>query len=264
MAQEFQVPSTIPPAQNNPQDNQPQAQMDSLSPQETLGEGFLRDIPEQDRNIVQKYIRDWDGNVTRKFQSIHEQYQPYKELGEYEELRQAMALNQYLQNNPVDFYNHLQETLDEMREQGLLVTEEPEEQFIPGVRSVEDGEPDRLSAIEQQMQQFLEWQQEQASAAEEAEQIQELDNLMEQMHTVYGDFDDDWVLLQLSRGATPEQAIEGWTSLLQSKVSSFQRKPIPNVMGGNGAIPGSQADIGKMSRDERIAFITQSIQAAQS
>jgi len=237
--------------------------MDSPSPQETLGEGFLRDIPEQDRNIVQKYIKDWDGNVTRKFQSIHEQYQPYKELGNYEELQQAMALNQYLQNNPVDFYNHLQETLEEMREQGLLVTDyEEEPEFIPQTRSVAEEEPDRLSAVEQQMQQFKEWQEQQAYAAEEAEQMQELDNLMDQMHTVHGDFDDDWVLLQLSRGATPEQAIEGWNSLLQSKVSSFQRKPIPNVMGGNGAISGSQADFGKMSRDERIAFVTQSIQAA--
>jgi hypothetical protein len=231
--------------------------------QETLGEGFLRAIPEQDRNIVQKYIKDWDGNVTRKFQSIHEQYQPYKELGDYEELRQAMALNQYLQNNPVDFYNHLQETLDEMREQGLIVTEEQEEQFIPQTESVQ--QPDRVAELEEQMQAFLEWQQEQVNSAEEAEQMQELDNLMDQMHTVHGDFDDDWVLLQLSRGATPEQAIEGWNSLLQSKVGSFQtRKPIPNVMGGNGAVSGSQADFGKMSRDERIAFITQSIQAANS
>ena len=78
-----------------------------------FAQGILNKIPEQDRNIVAKYIKDWDGNVTKKFQEIHENYKPYKEFGSVEDLKTAMEIISQMNNDPIGFINLMQEALKE-------------------------------------------------------------------------------------------------------------------------------------------------------
>ena len=94
--------------------------------------GFLNNIPEQDRAIVGRYARDWDGAVTKQFQKIHEQYKPYKELGELEELRMAREFVNRFETMPLEVYQIFKNGLAEQ------YGEDFEEKLMNG--NQEDGE----------------------------------------------------------------------------------------------------------------------------
>jgi len=154
----------------------------------------------------------------------------------------------------------LQEVIEELREQGLIEMPEEVEEFVPDETP---GGDDRLDRMEQQMQEFLNWQQQQADDAEEAAQIQELDKVIAQLHNEHGDFDDDWVLVQIAREVDPEQAVKNWNALIESKVSSHRTpKPsIPKVLRGSGTTPGGPAAEHKpRTAQDRVAYMTQMLQ----
>lgn len=247
-----------------------QTQTDYL-PEPSLGEGFLKEIPEQDRAIVEKYIKDWDAGVTKKFQSIHEEYKPYKTLGSAQELQAAMQLNQYLQEDPVAFFQQLQETLAELEEQGIIMSDFDPGQIPPelpqGLQPTQGQNPaesDRIAQLERQLSELNNNFQQSAQERADAAQMAELDKLMTNLHNTHGAFDDDWVLLQMSRNMSPENAVQSWNKMIEDKVSSSPRKPIPNVMGGGGSIAGNQVDPSKLSASDRVKYIAQMIQSANS
>jgi hypothetical protein len=237
---------------------------------ESLAEGFLKNIPESDRQIVERYVREWDGNVTRQFQRIHAQYEPYKALGELETVQRAVYMNQLLQEDPLEFRARFEAVLEELAEQGLiempqLEDDGDEEEFVP---QGQNPEVERLARLEQQMIEFAEMQEQNQQAAVEAEQMRELDKVLESLHTRDGkkvDFDEDWVLLQISRGVDPEEAVDAWNSMIESKVGSLRApKTIPKVMRGSGTTPGGQAGEPKKftTAAERTAYMVQMLQEA--
>lgn len=238
-------------------------------PEPSLGEGFLKDIPEQDRNIVGKYVKEWDSGVTKKFEEIHSLYRPFKGM-DADLVSKAMYLNDYLQNDPIGFMTQLQDTLTQMKEEGLIEMgddelEEPEEleefdenEFSPAALKVIQQLQSQLNDVDTRTQNFLQSQ-------EEKEQLAELDKLMVNLHTEHGEFDDDWVLLQMSRNVAPDEAIKKWNEVIQKGVSSPARRQIPKVMSGNGTIPsGGQVDPSKFNKQDRLAYMTQLLNVAAS
>src|SRR5687768_1195528 len=69
--------------------------------EESLGNQFLNKIPEQDRNIVAKYVKDWDAQVTRKFQDYSSKLKPWEQLGvPYEEAQKYINFGKNFRTNP--------------------------------------------------------------------------------------------------------------------------------------------------------------------
>ena len=255
----------IPPFQptDSPTDNQSQQEQVDYADYSDFTRGVLSAIPETDRPIVAKYVKDWDGNVTRKFQEIHSQYRPYLELGDIEDIQYAQYYTSMMQNDPVKF---IQELTTAMREAGmdtdnLFDQQEPQEPYVPGqppqddrmareLQSRLDQYESMLGTVYQQQQSF---QQQQV----EAQQMQQLDRLMHDMHTRHGDFDDDWFLLQLEKGATPDQAINAY----KERFGSPERKPAPRILSGNGAVRQDQVDPSRLSDADRKAYALAILQA---
>lgn len=225
---------------------------------DSLADGFLKDIPEADRAIVEKYVRDWDGNVTKKFQSIHEQYRPYKEIGaDPDILRASYGLVMALQDNPKEILQQLQESLAE------FMNDETDDQPVGGQLSglpEYEGLPpsvvEKMQALEKQTQELAQFKAQLEQQQREAQEMAQLDKVLKEMHTKHGDFDDDYVLVQLANGLPPDKAIEKYNQLVE-KVSSRQKKPAPTLL-GNGSLPSGQVDASKksgMSRKDLVASI---------
>src|SRR5262252_10607956 len=74
-----------------------------------LANDFLARVPEADREVVGRYVKDWDAGVTRRFDDIYARFEPYTQLGSYQDLAQWKSVYEYLRDNPQAVYKTLHE-----------------------------------------------------------------------------------------------------------------------------------------------------------
>lgn len=236
-----------------------------------LANPYLASIPEVDRNVVAKYIKGWQGNVTRRFQDIHQQYAPYKSLGDPDTLSKAAALYNLMDDSPQEIFRILAENADEIPEIQQMLREytQPQQPQQGGEFQnpwAEEGIPDSFATMFIQQQEVLQALAEKVmgydSSRQEDQEAAELDAVLDDLHSSFGDFDEDAVLLRMYQGMDPESAVRDWDQSIQQAINSRQSaKPPPMVLGGNGSVPHGGVDPTQMSDTERRAYIAQQLQA---
>jgi hypothetical protein len=243
-------PLEVPPAlQPTPE---PTPQPDDLS------SGFLKNIPEADRPIVEKYVKDWDSGVTKRFQSIHEDYRPYKELGDLQDLEAGIQILQALRLDPKAFYTQLSDLIKEL--EGDEEVPDPIELVQPPVGNVDTGEIAQLKAALEDL--TGKWTALEQTQTEKA-QIAELDKYMAGLHTEHGDFNDEYVLLQMANDIDAVEAIKMWNNLIEANVNSRKTKTAPIVLPGSGTVPSGQVDPSKLDKKDRLAYVTAVLEQAK-
>lgn len=248
------LPTTIPGLNGG-------SELDGFS---DFAKGILNQIPEEDRTVVSKYIKDWDSNVTKQFQNVHEQYKPYKELGEPDAIREALGWIELLNSDPVSFINNVQEA---MKEAGIEMSAQQindELSNLPEFEGLPKQFVDDFQATKQELAQLRDTIQGFTQTTQEKEEQIALDNLLSTLHNEHGDFDDDWVTLQIARGLDPAEAVNKFNTEFISKYSSPQaRKPAPNLFtGAAGSVPNGQVDIRQMSKADKMLMAVEALKAA--
>lgn len=248
-------------------ENDPQGQGTGTGTDDSLGNDFLKNIPEVDRPVVEKYIKDWDSQVGKRFEKIHDDYKPYKSLGEVDELRAALEIRNMLDSDPTGSFKAM---ADALKQQGinlneLLGIETPTAPSTPPVKEEKKGElqglpPELTTKLEQQEKllkaladQYLA-QQTQTQIADEERQ---LDEYMSGLKANHGEFDEDWVLLQMYKGVDGEKAVKDY----QAKFGKPSVSAPPPLVGG-GNIPSQTQSIAQMSDKERKELVANMLQAA--
>ena len=179
-------------------------------------------------------------------------------MGDIEDIQYARYYASMMQNDPAQL---IRELTSAMREAGMpvdnLFDAEPDPNdgqqlgvLDPKVQARIDGLEKALGNVYSQQQSFQQRQ-------EEERQLAQLDRLMEDMHSQHGDFDDDWFLLQLEKGKSPEEAINAY----KDRFGSPERKPAPRILSGNGAVRQDQVDPSKLSDKDRKAYALAILQA---
>lgn len=229
---------------------------------DSLASPFLNNIPELDRQVVSKYIKDWDAGVTRKFQEIHSQYQPYKELGaDIESLQAAYNIYQQLNDDPRAFYVALADALgEELAEQGQQET--PPQNFNPAFQ----GLPPEFQAEYQQTRKAVEALAQHVLNQENASKVQaedaELDGYIKSLHEKHGDFDEEYVLTKMyNSNMDGEQAIAAWKQTIQNYINQAggvqqQNGPAFKPLHGGGSVPQEEIKkITDLSRKETKSLV---------
>lgn len=197
---------------------------------------FLTNIPEEHRSIVGQYVGEWDKGVTKKFQDYSGRLRGYEELGDISTLSSARQIYENLNSDPRGFLNQLQEYINEVLPEEFNMDDlEYEEDDADELQQRYEELQNQHKTLEERFQSF-------ESSQKEAEQMKMLDSVLEDMHNSHGDFNEQWVLLQIANGATPAQAIDSWNGLQQSIVDSRTSNPPPPLMGGPGGTPIDQVD----------------------
>lgn len=215
---------------------------------------YLNRIPEEVRSQVEPIFKEWDSNVTRRFQDASEfrqQWEPYQPLGvtdlSPDEVAWALQFRQAAVNNP----DAIRQWYDEYAQtHGLAAANAAVEQ----AQTQQSGEFDyvdpnlaalkeQLSPMQQQLEQINAWrmQQEQAARVQEAERF--ISHQMDELKTKHPDeFNQAAVerLLPQYIETDPQHAVQrafaDWQSIraqierdtLQSKVNA----PPPAESGG--------------------------------
>ena len=221
--------------------------------------GILNQIPEEDRNVVAKYYKDWDSNVTKRFQGIHEEYRPYKELGSVDELQEAVRWIGALNEDPVAFIKMVQEA---MKESGIVYENDDDRSNLPEYEGLPQAVVDQIRSLQETVGGLSEKLSHFEGTNQEKEEQAAFDRMLADLHTRHGDFDEDWVVLQIARGLDPDEAAKAFPEYIGKYSSSGPtHKPAPNLFSGaSGSVP-NQVDMSKMSKDEKRAAAVAALQA---
>lgn len=224
----------------------------------SLGHNFLQEVPEEHRALLEPYVKKWDAGVTRRFQDLHSQINPYKELGaEPDDLKQALQVYQILDEDPERVYKALKEQFEEQ-------VEELEE---GGEANFQELPPQVMQELQQQRQvlealaAYITNQQESEKTAQEDK---ELDDYLELLKTEYGDFDEDYVVAKMYRGQSGEQAVQAWKDAIQRQMNGGEApKPnLPPVLSGGGVVAAEQQNVAKIPRKDLKNMIAQMMSQA--
>lgn len=233
-----------------------------LQSAESPGNPFINEVAPDHRSIVKPYLDKWEKNATQKFQDYSSKLKPWNELGmPVDEVKRYIQAGNRLKNEPEevfrimwnsfqdqygeDFETHLFRILGVMEEEGM--SEE-------GYFEQEGGEPDQeevwRSNLEKELTEMREWRSSLEQQAEEAEQEAQLDELLTNMHNQLGEFEDDIMLVMLSRYNDVPKAVKAYNEAM-SKHSQRTSRQVPKTMGGQGGVPNGQVDTAKLRGEER-------------
>lgn len=246
--------------------------------QESSGLYDLSSIPEQLRPAVEPAFKQWEANVTKKFQD-HAEYrkgwEPYEQLGvnnvDPEQLEQLLAFNE-LAADPEQFdewlYNAAQERglLDAMQNE-----ESSESDPYGGLFGDEPSEGLNEEKIQQMIAEQLGPLQEQAQAQQQQAALQEATDLIQSeldaLHKEHGDFPDE-IVCQLAMGYDGPEGIKQAFKDYQTIVAQAERGVVesklaePSVPERGGAADTSAPEI-KSWDDAREAALTRLRQSQQ-
>ncbi len=270
----------------NPQD---QATLSDFS------SGFLNRVDPAHRTIVEPYLRQIDGGITRRFQELHGQLQPYEALGaDPETLSSAYQLYQMIDQDPQQVLALLTELVGgqqqgasgqapmqmqpgQQQSQGLQGMQSPfgqpgqfpQQGQLPQQQQSPGLPPEIMAQLEQlpMMQQVLEHlaqttldqQTQQQQAAEDAQ----LDQYLGLLKQEYGDFNERFVIAQMMAGMDGEEAVQSYMQEVQGQVNQRSQRPnLPTVLGGGGSVPPETQRIASASRKDVKGLVANILQSS--
>jgi len=228
--------------------------------EDSLSSPFLEGVEEADREIVSKYIKDWDGQVTQKFQSIHEEYAPYKDLGaSAEQVQQAMQLYRMAEVDPPGFYRYIGELLTDMdmmdTDTGTGGEEAPATSNLPEYEGIPEEFMTDYQSMKEEIGGLRDFVNGAKAEKESAGQQRQLDELLSGLHTDHGDFDDPAVMGRILQGMDPKDAVKDYQDMVTKVINSRNKRPNPPTLGG-GATAIDQVDSSKLTnKKDRVGAV---------
>jgi hypothetical protein len=246
---------------------QPQGQ-----PVNQFYKGILEQVDPAHRAIVEPYLGKWDAGVTRRFQELHGELQPFQEIGaDPETLAQAYQLYQAIDSNPQGVLEMLQQAMAEVAPPGAggQQPQGPQGQQAPegegGAASLPPEFAEKFGQFEQALeymaQQFLDQRNSQTAEAEDAQLDQYLGNLKRE----FGDFDEEYVVAKMMAGTSGEDAVKAYHAAIQQQVNSRSRQPnLPPILGGGGAVPQEGKSVAEASNKDVKALVANILHASNA
>lgn len=233
----------------------------------SLADNFLQGVPDEHRPILEPYVKKWDAGVTRRFQEIHSQYEPYKQLGEPDQLSQAVEIYQLLDQNPQLVYQILHQQFGQAPGQGVgnqqIEDEEEEENPFSQFQEV-------LTPFQQQMQQQQQMLEAlaqvvvgKAQQERQAEEDRQLDQYLTNLKQEFGEFDEKFVLSQMANGMSGEDAVKAFYDTVQ-QFAQKQQAPLqglPKVLSGGGA-PPPEGNVSKLGDKDVRSLVANLVKQA--
>lgn len=237
----------------------------------SLGGDFLNRVPEHHRSILEPYVKQWDAGVTRRFQELHSQLQPYEALGlQQEDLQLAADAWKLMNENPQVLINILQTQLQQG--QGGEQGRQGQGQGLPTPEAVK-ALPPEFQAAWQQQQQILAQQQQalealsqqvlgQQQSTQQQQEDKALSDYLGLLKQEYGEFDEDYVMAKMLRGMDGEAAVKSFIELMDNVPGNGGGRPPVPVLSGGGIMPQDSFDPTKASRKETKDLVANLLRTA--
>lgn len=223
---------------------------------------YMKDLPDSVRPLVEPKFKDWDANVTKRFQQVHSEYddvKPFKALVEsgidFDTAQQAIQFAQLVNEDPERVYKALAEQYGYGAEQGSVDPDAgnvDDEQF-GGLTAEDFTKNPEFAKYREMTEQMAEIMVQQQQAVQMAEEEAALDATLASLKEQHGDFDEEYVMTKVYSGASWDEAINAYNSL----AGKFQQPNAPVVMGSGGGLPSQSINPAQMSDKDRKNLVAQ-------
>lgn len=271
---------------------QGQQQQEDTGEDYSIGTSFLSRVSPEHLPVVEPYVKQWDAGVTRRFQELHSQLTPYQELGDFEQLSAAKNILDRLEANPWEVYGILEQALrsgefgpnpggngnpqggQQAPPAGQQQTPPPAQggQQEQGLSGLPPEVQQRFDALQQTVVALGQHILGQSQSQQEQQEQEGLNNYLTQMHDEFGDFDDDWILMQVYRDqdfGKIEDHINSWQEMTGQRQQQAQQgqqqamNGLPQLLGGGGSpMPSDPASIKALDRKQVQSFVVDQLRAA--
>lgn len=255
----------------------PSAQSGSEDPFEGLsefGKNYIqtRVTDESHRPIVAQHLREWDKGANSQFQKIHNDYRPYRDLGDIQTLQQSVNFVRRMQADPVGTLRMLVE--------GEFIKPEDLHGLIPQQTSPQGGNVEEGSDLEKTLAKLLDQRLggvtkqtetlQQQLEAFQREQLQnqgrqELDKAINTLKSKYGSDWDDFTENQvLALAANAQIPLDQAAEMVFSGLNQYAQKKVPPRAGFSMPGVGSPASFNRKpedlnDEDARKAYVAQEL-----
>lgn len=227
-----------------------------------FAQSFLKGLDPSVAEQLKPYVSQWDSGVTKKFEELHGELKPYKDLGDPDTLTDAMAIYQMMDENPQQVLNLLQQAL---QEEGSVIPQNSPVQKAPPAETQELPPElqqalapltEKLGMFEKVLEQLAAGHIERTTADQQAQEDKELDDYMSALEKKHGAFDPDYVMAKMLAGMDGDKAVEAYNTAIQSQVNGRSATPaVPTILGGGGSAPQGGQDISKASSKDVRALV---------
>jgi hypothetical protein len=222
---------------------------------------YLDRLPEDIRGDVEPIFKDWDANVTKKFQEAAEfrkQWEPFSDLGlndvPREEVENLLALRELAANDPEQFDAWLADTA---KERGLIEALEDEDPFADESDSLDE----RLNPLQSELEQLKAWKEEQEYEARVSEAMKVVEQQVDEAAAKHPDVPKELAEQFLASFAEsdPENAVGLAYEAAEKWMAQIQQGMVTDKLGQPEAAEQGQKVDGS---PERITSFAEASQAA--
>jgi hypothetical protein len=224
---------------------------------------ILNQIPSEYHEAVIPTLQRWDSGVSRRFQRIHDEYAPYKELGEFEpdSIKEAMNVYNALNNDPAATWEAIGRVYGLSPQQVSQAASDDEDFDMDDLPGPIRERLNRLDEHDRTLVQLSQQIQQQQQASQQEQEDEALEEYLDDLREEYGDFDEEYVVGLIAAGLDGEDAVERFQQLINDIASNTEVEPranYPQVMSGGGGVPDyGEVDTSSMSNQDTQALIAE-------
>lgn len=242
-------------AESAPVETAPQPQ--STEPLNEEFSAFLKNVADADKPTVQRYLAQVQANVTRQFQNIHKQYEPYKALGaSAQEIAEQQQFLTYLRSPQGRFeaYQALQTHFAPMQQANPNASdpyaELQQQAIIPPQVQVQIQQQQAMLDNLLQRQQFEQQQQ------QERQEDAQVEQTFASLHTEFGAFDDTYVTSLMMQGMDPGAAVRQFQNMIQERINQANKAAAaPPILSGGQAASTPTPKLGNIPSKDIQSFV---------
>lgn len=237
-------------------------------------QSILDAVPAEYHEALKPQLQEWDTGVSRKFQQIHDKYEPLKafEGMDPSTVQEATEIYQQLISDPAATWESI----------GKVFGLSPQEtaQSVSSMADDEDFDDDDLPAsLKERLAKYddqgriLDLIAQEIVERKEQERVAEedlaLETYLDELEEQYGEFDNDYVVSLLAVGIDGEEAVERYMKLTgkaEVKVagSASEGSKLPKVMSGSGGVPSAagNSSLTKLSNQDTKSVVEEILRLA--
>lgn len=246
---------------------------------------ILNAIPAEYHDKVTPTLQNWDAGVSRRFQKIHDEYEPYKRFSDYDpnQIEEAVRIYESLNSDPSATWEAIGRAYglspEEVSQAESAFDEDDDYDFsdLPPKLRAKLAKIDRLDLHEQVLETITQQMLSQQELEEQAEEDAALEELMGELKEVHGNFDEDYVVGLMAAGVDPDDAVLRYKGMVSRFSGSAEPRvdtpPIqaspqiqsPRVMSSGGAVPGlGDQDVTKMDTRQTKDLVAELLRMSQN